>query len=672
MRKMKKARILIVEDEAIVSEDLEIAIADLGYEVVGSVVSTDDAIKKAIELKPDLILMDIILKGKKNGIDASCEIKEKMDIPVIFLTAFSDIELIEKAKDTEPYAYIIKPFQERELLASIEIALFKNQMEKKLKESEKRLDFAVTGANLGLWDWNVQTGEATYNRQWAEMLGYSIEEIEPKVNAWKKFIHPDDAHEVMKILKSHLQGKIPIYEAEFRMWTRSGEWKWILSTGKVFEWDEDGNPVRITGLHRDITKYKQAEKQIQQINEELEKRFLEKTAELKSTYEKFNAAMEQTYHAQKMESVGILAGGIAHDFNNLLTITLGNISLAKMITDPKDEIFKMLSEAENASLRAKDLTQQLLTFSRGGEPVKKTISIAKLIKESVIFARRGSNVTCEFEIPDDLWCVDADEGQITQVISNIVINADQAMPEGGTIRVRCENVIIPDKTTKAAIPGSRNSVKISITDQGTGIPEEHIGQIFDPFFTTKEKGSGLGLATAYSIINKHSGHIAVESKVGTGSTFHIFLPSAEINVPKENVVDMFEEPPASCGERILVMDDDKNIRELLSEILTHYGYITEFASDGAQAIELYRNAKDSKDPFDAVIMDLTIAGGIGGKETIKELIKLDPDVKAIVSSGYSNDPIMANCGEYGFCGIISKPFTIDDLIKTLQDVLLSD
>jgi len=389
--KMKKARILIVEDEAIVSEDLEIAIDDIGYEVVGSVVSTDDAIKKAIDLKPDLILMDIILKGKKNGIDASYEIKEKLDIPVIFLTAFSDIELIEKAKDTEPYAYIIKPFQERELLASIEIALFKSQMEKNLKESEmkyrtlveniqdgvfliqdgkfkfvnkafanipgytvdevigmdfreliapedldmvseryvkmmagedvpleyefhgignstntqstihmvtslieyhgkpaalgtvkdisvqkkaeealqkseQRLDFAVTGANLGLWDWNVQTGEAIYNRQWAEMLGYSIEEIEPKTNAWKNFIHTDDAPEVMKILNAHLQGKIPIYEAEFRMRSRFGEWKWILSTGKVFEWDENGNPVRMTGLHRDLTRYKQAEKQIQQIN----------------------------------------------------------------------------------------------------------------------------------------------------------------------------------------------------------------------------------------------------------------------------------------------------------------------------------------------------------------------------------------------------------------------
>lgn len=782
---MEKARIMIVEDEAIVAKDLEKLLSDFGYKVVESVVSANDAIQQAIEHNPDLIIMDIILKGKKNGIEAASEIKDKLGIPIIFITAYSDFKLIEEAKNIEPYAFIIKPFQERQLLASIEMALNKSRIEKKLLESENMYRTLIDNIQDGLF--LIQDRKLKYvNEAFARISGYTVDEIigmdfkdlvapedldmvvdryikmmkgekvpndyefhgiqknqtirttvymvcslikyqgktavlgtlkditehkqtqedlrieqdysrkivagSPSIicgiaqdgtttfinptgehitgysageligqNWWHLFYPEDEYKQVEELFKEIENGDICDYE--MGLTTRDGK-KRVILWSSLNMYDESHRLVEIIGFGNDITERKQLEEQMQQINEELEERVIERTTELKHTY-------EQLYHAQKMESVGILAGGIAHDFNNLLTVVIGNLSLARKDIDPEDKIFNVFLEAEEASLRAKDLTHKLLTFSKGGEPIKKIISIAKLIKESVNFAIRGSNVKCKFEIPDNLRNIDADEVQITQAISNIIINADQAMPVGGMIRVWCENVTIPRKNENTILPDNEEFVKISIEDHGTGILKEHISSIFDPFFTTKKKGSGLGLATAYSIINKHGGQITVESAVGTGSTFYIYLPAAQEEVSPKAAVDVIEKPPASSGEKILVMDDDENIRFLLKEILTTYGYVTESACDGAQAIELYKKAQESGNPFDLVILDLTIPGGMGGKETIEELVKIDPDVSGIVSSGYSNDAIMANYKNYGFKGVISKPYMPDDLVRIVQDVFNS-
>jgi PAS domain S-box-containing protein len=373
---------------------------------------------------------------------------------------------------------------------------------------------------------------------------------------------------------------------------------------------------------------------------------------------------EEILKAGKLESVGILAGGIAHDFNNILTAITGNISLAMRDVKPADAIFRRLADAESACMRAKDLTYQLLTFSKGGAPVKKTVSISEIIEDSARLALAGSNVRCTISMPDDLLPADVDEGQISQVINNLLINAVEAMPGGGVITVRAENLTAGKGDALPLAYG--RYIKISIQDQGTGIPPGHLQKIFDPYFTTKQKGSGLGLAICYSIVKKHDGHISVESVLGSGTTFSIYLPASSNEIPRKK--DSREEPIRGAG-KILVMDDEAIVRDVTGQILKHLGYDVEFAGDGSEAIELYRKAKESGKPFDLVIMDLTVPGGMGGKEAIRRLIEIDPDVRAIVSSGYADNLVMSDFRQYGFKGVVAKPYKIQQLALVLQNVL---
>ncbi|MEK6631601.1 MAG: ATP-binding protein, partial [Acidobacteriota bacterium] len=368
---------------------------------------------------------------------------------------------------------------------------------------------------------------------------------------------------------------------------------------------------------------------------------------------------EERLKASKLASLGVLAGGIAHDFNNILTAVVGNISLAQMEEGPAAQRHN-LAQAEKACMRAKALTHQLLTFSKGGAPLKKVIVLREIIREATSFALRGSNVRCEFSLPEGLWAVDADEGQIVQVVNNLVINAVQAMPDGGVLEVRAENV--PAGSDRNAAEPSQ--VRIAIQDQGMGIPEEHLSKIFDPYFTTKQSGSGLGLATCYSIARNHGGHIDVSSVVGQGTTMFISLPA---------VVDtgrpVAEEAHAAIERgkgRVLVMDDEDAIRDLAREMLGRLGYRVDVAADGREAIELYTEARKAGDGFDTVIIDLTVPGGMGGKDAIKALLALDPDATAIVSSGYADDPVMSEYQQYGFKGVMPKPFGVADLSRLLQ------
>jgi PAS domain S-box-containing protein len=374
---------------------------------------------------------------------------------------------------------------------------------------------------------------------------------------------------------------------------------------------------------------------------------------------------EEILKSQKLESIALLAGGIAHDFNNILTAILGNISLAEMnlIANKPQKCKNILGEAAKACQHARDLTQQLLTFAKGGEPVKKLVSIEKLLKQSVEFVLRGSNVRCKFLLPKTLWAAELDKGQFEQVINNIVINAIQAMPEGGTIQVKAKNVTIDSKSKFKLKSGKY--IKISIKDHGIGIPENHISKIFDPYYTTKQKGSGLGLATAYSIIKKHNGIIWVESKIGKGATFYIFIPASQKRIPS---ITVLKEKALTGKGCVLLMDDEISVRNVAGNMLESLGYSVEYAEDGKEAVELYKKAFKAKKPFDIVILDLTIPGGMSGKEAIKELIKIDPKITAIVSSGYSNNPIMANYKAYGFSGVVEKPYSVQDLGKVLKKI----
>ncbi len=368
--------------------------------------------------------------------------------------------------------------------------------------------------------------------------------------------------------------------------------------------------------------------------------------------------------AQKLESLGILAGGIAHDFNNILLSIMGNIEISKIYTEGKSDIHDRLSKAYNGLVRAKDLVQQLLTFSKGGAPVKKATSITDVIKDTTRFVLRGTKTHCEFNITGDIWPVEVDEGQISQVINNIIINAEQAMPDGGRIEIHVENTSIYADNTLAIPKGEY--VKISIRDHGIGIPQENITKIFDPYFTTKDKGSGLGLATSYSIIKKHNGHIDVDTKKGKGTTFTIYLlASKNIPLPAE-----IQSEKQDMGQgRVLVMDDEAEIREVASEMLRHCGYDVMVARDGDEAFKLYTKEKKAGNPFDVIILDLTVPGGMGGMKVMELLRKADPDVKVIVSSGYANDPLMAQYKKHGFKGAIGKPYRMKELSDVIARVM---
>jgi two-component system cell cycle sensor histidine kinase/response regulator CckA len=368
---------------------------------------------------------------------------------------------------------------------------------------------------------------------------------------------------------------------------------------------------------------------------------------------------------EKLTSLGILAGGIAHDFNNILTGILGNISLAMLTTPQQEEVTQRLVEAEQATLRARGLVQQLLTFAKGGAPVKEVASLGEIIRESATFACRGSQVRCDFTWPMDLWPAEVDPGQISQVIQNLVINAIQAMPTGGAITITAENITLQDDQGLPLPPG--RYVKIKVRDQGIGIPPDYLPKIFDPYFSTKQKGSGLGLATAYSIIKNHDGYMTVESTLGKGTTFSLYLAASSQkikSIPRSSVALLH-----TGSGRILVMDDDPGVRQVAGKILTHLGYEVDYASDGATAIDKYQEAIRAGRPFDLVIMDLTIPGGMGGQETIQALLKIEPGTRAIVSSGYADDPIMTNYQDHGFVGVIKKPYKISTFSHVLHEIL---
>jgi signal transduction histidine kinase/CheY-like chemotaxis protein len=377
-------------------------------------------------------------------------------------------------------------------------------------------------------------------------------------------------------------------------------------------------------------------------------------------------AEEELIRVKKLESLGIFADGIAHDFSSLLSAMLLNIFAAKLsFADEKNDLAEGLEKAEKIGLQAKELAHRLITFAKGEEPIRKVGSISQLLRDSAELSLSGSNVSCEFLLPDDLWPVEMDDVQIRQVIHNLVVNAREAVPEGGTVTIHAENVNVAAGNGLPLKEGEY--VKWSVRDHGIGIPQEDLFQIFDPYFTTKPAGSargiGLGLSVCYAIIKKHDGFITVESEPGVGSAFFVYLPALSSEGP--GIKTEMEQVLTRKG-KILVMDDEKAVRDATGIVLHYIGYEVEFAMDGSEAIDLYKAAKEKGQPFSVVILDMNVTDGKGAKETIKELLQIDQQIKAVLTTGYTDDPVVSEFSKYGFCAAVAVPYDLEKMKEILS------
>lgn len=494
-----------------------------------------------------------------------------------------------------------------------------------LRESEEKYRKLVENANEGIIVIQDNLLKLV-NPKLIEIFGYK----EGRIDARKFFcyIHPDDRNSIIEKYQDSLEGKeIRFYP--FRIIDNEKNIKWMEASAVRITWE--GKPASLVFIN-DVTERRKMQ--------------------------------DELLKAQKLESIGTLAGGLAHDFNNYLHGIKGYISIAIDLAKPNGSIYEKLTEANKISELASGLAKQLLTFAKGGELLLKLSSVSEIIKNSANFGLIGSKAKCEFSIPNDLWNAEVDSGQISQVLSNLIINASQAMPEGGIIKIKAENIMLDEQNEFALSHGPY--IKILVEDQGVGIPEENLSKIFDPFFTTKPNGNGLGLAISYSIIKNHRGYIGVTSKVGKGTTFYIYLPAMPGKILQTEETKEIQQ--ISGSGRILVMDDEDFIRELTYEMLKTMGYEVVTVEDGSEAIKLYKEAFESNNPFNVVIMDLTVPGGMGGKEAISKIKEIDPNVRAIVSSGYSNEMIKSELSRYGFIEVLNKPYQKEDLGKVLQKV----
>jgi PAS domain S-box-containing protein len=539
-----------------------------------------------------------------------------------------------KRRDGTPYAALLSlsriTFHGRpHWHAMVEDVTEKEAAEARLRESEELYRSLVETSPNAIVLSDLAGNILMVNRRAAEIYGIERPDEIRGVNAFD-FVSPDQRNAALAFSRKLFEEGGVMNQELFLPRKNGPDYPAEINASLVM--DQKGNPRGFVAVIRDMTERKKTE--------------------------------EELLRARKLESLGILAGGMAHDFNNILTAILGNLSMARLQVGEGSAAQARIMEAEKASLMARNLTRKLLTFSKGGAPVKKSVPTADLIRDVSAIVTTGARTVIEQVIPEGIWPMDVDQDQISQVIHNLLINARQSMPEGGRITVAAGNVAVGSDSAPPPAPG--RYVMISVQDSGDGIPEDILPRIFDPYFTTRAQGSGLGLATSYSIVQRHGGHITVESRPGQGTTFHVYLAAAE-DAPS------CDEPPVTPsspeGMRILVMDDEPMVQKVSRRMLEHLGCEAVFASNGRDAVELYRKALAEGQGFHAVIMDLTIPGGMGGKEAMAEILKIDPDARGLASSGYSNDPVMSSPRDFGFCGCIAKPFSIEELGRVLDRIV---
>jgi PAS domain S-box-containing protein len=511
----------------------------------------------------------------------------------------------------------------------------RKKTEQQLAQERERLLVTLRSIGDGVVVTDLNGNIQLMNRIAEEITGWSMQESQNRqVEDVLKLVdgHTGEplANPVRRVLDSQMMENI---SGNVALLSRSGQQIAISDSAAPIR-DMKSRVIGVVMVFRDITEKKRAE--------------------------------EELFKAKKLESIGVLAGGIAHDFNNMLTSLFGYLSLAKTLIPSQSPGVPYLEKAEHSLERAKDLSGQLLTFSRGGTPIKQVVDIGQLIRQTAEFVLTGSAIKLIFNLDDNLWSADVDKGQISQVVTNLVINAKQAMGKGGTLTIRGANLILPLNNQWHLPLG--NYVQFIFQDDGPGIPAKYLDQIFDPFFTTKNQGNGLGLASVYSIVQRHKGAVSVQSNEGKGAAFTILLPATGKAAPTAQIIQKKKEAAAKKA-RILIMDDEKPIRDLGTALLMKMGHRPTVSESGEQALELFKTSVDAGDPFDLVILDLTVPGGLGGAEIIDDLKQLNSKLKAIVSSGYASDPVMAEFEKYGFDAVLVKPYLLKEMENLIREIL---
>jgi two-component system, cell cycle sensor histidine kinase and response regulator CckA len=628
--------LLLVEDDA---ASREVTAISLGMAFPFLTLHLASSGQEGVELyhkhHPDIVLTDINMPGMDGIRMAQQILAETPQAQIIVISAHTELPYLLNCIQLGIRHYVLKPLEHQPLFKAVADCVKRVQLERQVREQEQyiRLLSQVVEQNSSLIALAGKDGRILYaNGKFMEFMGYGAEEITG-----------------LDLRRLHFQ-EAP--EEEFEgIWNRirSGEeWRGEgvnrKKNGELFHeavsiapiLDGEGEISHFVTIREDISSKKRSQQEMDR--------------------------------AQKLESLGTLAGGIAHDFNNILTGVLGNVSFALASISDVHRLRRHLQEAEKATLRAADLTRELLTFSRGGLPVKKKVSLRRLVEESASIVLRGGNVVREISIPESVDAVEVDEGQMRQAFNNILMNAVQAMPGGGRVTISARNVTLGGDNELGLEQGS--FLRIAFADQGYGVAENIRGRIFDPYFTTKGGCSGLGLASAHSIIANHRGHIAVDSSPGSGATFICHLPSSgtPLAEAEEVIRPTLPQRAPQLGAAVLIMDDEASIRNVAEKMLRCLGYQPTTCSNGVDAIALYSRGTSAGKPYLAVIMDLTVVGGMGGKEAAQHILAIDPAARLVVSSGYSDDPVLADHRRYGFCAVLPKPYKVADLAEVMSQV----
>jgi CheY-like chemotaxis protein len=636
--------ILVVDDT---KENLRILVEALGNEgyKVRPALNGEIALEVARGKTPDLILLDIIMPGMDGYqvCDALKADKVLKDVPVIFISALDELGDKLKGFSIGGVDYISKPFQTEEVLARVKTHLTLRHCRKALEERVKELN-CFYGISRVLEKPDISLDEI--------MQGV-VDLIPP---SWQ---YPEITC-----------SRIRIANKEFK--TENFRGSNCKQSSEIFVNGRQVGSLEVCYLDDkpEIDEgpfLKEERKLINAITGRLG--HITERMWTRENQEKLEAQLEQ---ARKMEAIATLTGGIAHDYNNLMTIIMGNLSLAMEEAEPGSLLADFLNESSKASRKVRDLTHELMALSRGGAPVKVVGSLKELLQNASDVIPAGGGISLEESISQDLWLFPHDPLQMGSVFRNVMTNAVEAMPGGGTLFIKARNLCLAHGGGDPNLPLKPGDyVSISIQDEGKGIPKEHLDKAFDPYFSTKamgvQKGMGLGLATAYAIVKNHGGHIAIDASPDAGTTVNIYLPAETQPEEIESTITSADDK-ASPVKRVLVMDDEEMLRTLARQMLERMGYAVETVKDGVEAIDAYKSRKDSGEPFDVAILDLTIKGGMGGEQTIRELLKIDPHIKAIVCSGYFDAPVMSDFQKYGFKCALPKPYDKKNLKEALEEL----